>query len=33
MKASQNFIFYFLHNKAAKKFKTIIAYKESTYLI
>jgi hypothetical protein len=33
IEASQNFIFNFLHNKAAKKLKTIGAYKESTDLI
>jgi hypothetical protein len=33
IEASQNFIFYFLHNKAAKKLKTIAAHTESTYLI
>jgi hypothetical protein len=31
--ASQNFISYFLHNKAAKNFQTINAYTESTNLI
>jgi hypothetical protein len=31
--ASQNFIFYFLHNKAAKNLKTIGTYTESTDLI
>jgi hypothetical protein len=31
--ASQDFIFHFLHNKAAKNLKTICAYAESTDLI
>ncbi len=31
--ASQNFIFYFLHNKEAKKLQTNDAYTESTDLI
>jgi hypothetical protein len=33
IETSQNFIFYFLHKKATKKFKTIGAYTESTDLI
>jgi hypothetical protein len=33
IEASQNFIFYFLHNKEAKNLKTIGAYIESTDLI
>jgi hypothetical protein len=33
IETSQNFILYFLHNIAAKKFKTISAYTESTDLI
>ncbi len=33
IEASQDFIFYLLHNKAAKNLKTIGAYTESTDLI